>query len=50
MSEVEEQLSAARRFYNYAVTEYNNAVEMVRLGFFDKNFKSQRRDKSPSLQ
>ncbi|MBD2514191.1 LemA family protein [Nostoc sp. FACHB-973] len=28
LSEVEEQLSAARRFYNSAVTEYNNAVEM----------------------
>ncbi|MDZ8035369.1 MULTISPECIES: LemA family protein [unclassified Nostoc] len=28
LSEVEEQLSAARRFYNYAVTKYNNAVEM----------------------
>lgn len=26
--EVEEQLSAARRFYNSAVTEYNNAIEM----------------------
>ncbi|PHM09289.1 LemA family protein [Nostoc sp. 'Peltigera malacea cyanobiont' DB3992] len=28
LNEVEEQLSAARRFYNSAVTEYNNAVEM----------------------
>jgi LemA protein len=28
LTEVEEQLSAARRFYNSAVTEYNNAVEM----------------------
>lgn len=28
LREVEEQLSAARRFYNSAVTEYNNAVEM----------------------
>jgi LemA protein len=27
-NEVEEQLSAARRAYNAAVTEYNNAVEM----------------------
>ncbi|MGG6263512.1 LemA family protein [Leptolyngbya sp. AN03gr2] len=26
--ETEEQLSAARRFYNSAVTEYNNAIEM----------------------
>lgn len=28
LNEVEEQLSASRRFYNTAVTEYNNAVEM----------------------
>lgn len=26
--EVEEQISAARRFYNSAVTEYNNAIEI----------------------
>ncbi|MDD3877690.1 MAG: LemA family protein [Bacteroidales bacterium] len=29
LNEVEEQLSAARRFYNAAVTDYNNAVQMV---------------------
>ncbi|MEA5552172.1 LemA family protein [Anabaena cylindrica UHCC 0172] len=28
ITEVEEQISAARRFYNSAVTEYNNGVEM----------------------
>jgi len=28
MNEVEEQISAARRAYNAAVTDYNNAVEM----------------------
>ncbi|MBO9997907.1 MAG: LemA family protein [Cyanobacteria bacterium SID2] len=28
LNEVEEQLSAARRFYNTSVTEYNNAIEM----------------------
>lgn len=28
LNETEEQLSAARRFYNASVTEYNNAVEM----------------------
>jgi LemA protein len=28
LNEVEEQLSACRRFYNTAVTDYNNAVEM----------------------
>ena len=29
LNEVEEQLSAARRFYNAAVTCYNNAIQMV---------------------
>ncbi|BCL36704.1 LemA family protein [Nostoc sp. MS1] len=33
LTEVEEQLSAARRFYNSAVTEYNNAVEMLPTKF-----------------
>ena len=28
LPEIEEQISAARRFYNTAVTEYNNAIEM----------------------
>ena len=28
LNEIEEQLSAARRFYNTAVTDHNNAVEM----------------------
>ncbi len=28
LNEIEEQISAARRFYNTAVTEYNNAIEM----------------------
>jgi len=28
LTEIEEQLSAARRFYNTTVTEYNNAVEI----------------------
>ena len=28
LNEIEEQISAARRFYNSAVTDYNNAVEM----------------------
>lgn len=28
LNETEEQISAARRFYNTSVTEYNNAVEM----------------------
>lgn len=29
LNEVEEQISAARRAYNAAVTDYNNAIEMV---------------------
>jgi LemA protein len=29
LNEVEEQLSAARRAYNAALTDYNNAIEMV---------------------
>lgn len=32
--EVEEQISAARRFYNTAVMEYNNAVEMFPTSVF----------------
>lgn len=28
LNEVEEQISAARRFYNTSVTDYNNAIEM----------------------
>ncbi|MEO1127276.1 MAG: LemA family protein [Cyanobacteria bacterium J06639_16] len=28
LNEIEEQISAARRFYNTTVTDYNNAVEM----------------------
>lgn len=31
LNEVEEQLSGARRFYNAAVTDYNNGVEMAPL-------------------
>src|SRR5690606_14110820 len=29
LNEVEEQLSAARRAYNAAVTDYNNAIQMI---------------------
>lgn len=29
LNEVEEQISAARRSYNQAVTDYNNAIEML---------------------
>ncbi len=33
LSEVEEQIAAARRAYNQAVTDYNNAIEMVPTNF-----------------
>jgi len=33
LNEVEEQLSAARRAYNQAVTDYNNAIEMLPTNF-----------------
>ena len=34
LNEVEEQISAARRAYNAAVTDYNNATEMFPSSFF----------------
>ena len=33
LNEVEEQISAARRSYNQAVTDYNNALEMIPTNF-----------------
>ncbi len=33
LHEVEEQISAARRAYNQAVTDYNNALEMIPTNF-----------------
>ncbi|WP_458700519.1 LemA family protein [Sulfurospirillum sp. 1307] len=33
LNEIEEQLSAARRAFNQAVTDYNNAIEMVPTNF-----------------
>ncbi|MBP7653664.1 LemA family protein [Candidatus Dependentiae bacterium] len=34
LNEIEEQISAARRAYNAAVTDYNNAVEMLPTNIF----------------
>ena len=34
MNEIEEQIAAARRAYNAAVTDYNNAVEMLPTNIF----------------
>ncbi len=33
LNELEEQISAARRTYNQAVTDYNNALEMIPTNF-----------------
>jgi len=33
LSEVEEQIAAARRAYNQAVTDYNNALEQIPTNF-----------------
>ncbi len=33
LNEIEEQISAARRAYNQAVTDYNNAIEMFPTNF-----------------
>jgi len=33
LNEVEEQISASRRAYNQAVTDYNNAIEMLPTNF-----------------
>jgi LemA protein len=33
LTEIEEQISAARRAYNQAVTDYNNALEMIPTNF-----------------
>jgi LemA protein len=44
LNETEEQLSAARRFYNASVTEYNNAVEM-----FPTNYLVQRGKNNPAV-
>jgi LemA protein len=34
LNEVEEQLAAARRFFNAAVNDYNNAIEQIPTSFF----------------
>ncbi|NPA59242.1 MAG: LemA family protein [Epsilonproteobacteria bacterium] len=37
LSEIEEQISAARRAYNQAVTDYNNALEMIPTNFMARS-------------
>ena len=44
LNEIEEQISAARRFFNTAVTEYNNAIEMFPTNIFATQMKYQPRE------
>lgn len=44
LNEVEGQISAARRAYNQAVTDYNNALEMVPTNFMANAMNYQRKD------
>jgi LemA protein len=44
LNEIEEQISASRRAYNQAVTDYNNAIEMIPTNFMAKtmNYKEKK--------
>lgn len=44
LHEVESQISAARRAYNQAVTDYNNAIEMVPTNFMASMMNYQRKE------
>lgn len=44
LNEVEEQISAARRSYNQAVTDYNNAIEMIPTSFMASAMNYQRKE------
>lgn len=44
LSELEEQISAARRAYNQSVTDYNNAMEMFPTNFMAKVMKLGRKE------
>ncbi|WP_072681345.1 LemA family protein [Arcobacter sp. LA11] len=44
LNEVEEQISASRRAYNQAVTDYNNIIEMIPTNFMAKAMNYQRKD------
>ncbi len=44
LNEVEEQISAARRAYNQAVTDYNNAIEMIPTNFMATAMNYQRKE------
>ena len=44
LTEIESQISAARRAYNQAVTDYNNAREMFPTNFMASLMNLQRKD------
>ena len=44
LNEVEEQISAARRTYNQAVTDYNNAIEMLPTNIMASFMKYRRKE------
>jgi len=44
LTEIEEQISAARRAYNQAVTDYNNVIEMIPTNFMAKFMGYQRKN------
>ena len=44
LNEIEEQIAAARRAYNQAVTDYNNAIEMIPTNFMANAMNYQRKE------
>lgn len=44
LNEIEEQISAARRAYNQAVTDYNNALDMIPTNFMASAMNYKRKD------
>lgn len=44
LNEVEEQIAAARRAYNQAVTDYNNALEQIPTNFMAQAMNYQRKE------
>lgn len=44
LNEIEEQISAARRAYNQAVTDYNNALEMIPTNLMASAMNYQRKE------
>lgn len=52
LTEIEEQIAAARRAYNQAVTDYNNAIEMIPTNFMANAMRYERKElfEIPQLQ